>query len=245
MNLRVLICYLLFAFVFNTLGCSKLETSIYERSDSAYQVPISLDGSLQNPAWSPDGNAIVFTRFRNGYNEGPADLVVYNIENGETRMLVFDGSDNINLPGSTWNRNANQIVFSSSREPHDEIYLIDADGDPGTEIKITDRVQKVAYEPSFSPDGGWIVFEAHEVDVEENGIITKYKIDNTEPYQTLTDINSDCRQPNWSPDGQHILYQSLIDRQWEVWVMGYDGANQHQITSNSGDKTDASFSPDG
>jgi len=167
------------------------------------------------------------------------------MENGETRMLVFDGSDNINLPGSAWNRNTNQIVFSSSREPHDEIYLIDADGGLGTEIRITDRVQQVAYEPSFSPDGGWIVFEAHEVDVEENGIITKYKIDNTEPYQTLTDINSDCRQPNWSPDGQHILYQSLNEGQWEVWVMGYDGTNQRQITSNSGDKTDASFSPDG
>jgi TolB protein len=246
MNFRVSIHYLLlFAFVFNTVGCSNLETSIYERSDSAYQVPIALDGSLQNPAWSPDGNAIVFTRFRNGYNEGPADLVVYNIKNGKTRMLVFDGSDNINLPGSTWNLNTNQIVFSSSREPHDEIYLIDADGDPGTEIKITDRVQQVAYEPSLSPDGGWIVFETHEVDIEENGIITKYKVDNTKPYQILTDTNDDCRQPNWSPDGWHILYQSFNEGQWEIWVMNFDGTNQRQITSGSGDKTDASFSPDG
>jgi TolB protein len=233
-----------------TSGCSNgiksnLESSSYERIDSAYQIPIILDGSLQNPAWSPDGEAIVFTRFRNGYNEGPADLVIYDFESGTIRILISDGSDNINLPGSTWNRATNQIVFSSSREPHDEIFIISADANPEEEIKVTDRDRLVAYEPSFSPDGQWVVFESHNEDVEDNGIITKYKIDGTETYQKLTDFNADCRQPNWSPDGQQILYQALNGSQWEIWLMNFDGKNPRQITSDTGDKTDASFSPDG
>jgi len=245
MKIKVLKYCLLAFVVIGAGGCLNRELSSNDRSDSAYQLPIALDGSLQNPAWSPDGKAIVFTRFRNGYNEGPADLIVYDMESGTIRILVSDESDNINLPGSTWNRNTDQIVFSSSREPHDEIYLINADENPGKEVKITDRVHQVAYEPSFSPDGQWVVFETHEVDVEGNGIITKYKIGNTEPYQNLTDANSDCRQPNWSPDGQHILYQALNNNQWDIWIMNFDGTNQHQITSGSGDKTDASFSLDG
>jgi TolB protein len=136
-------------------------------------------------------------------------------------------------------------VFSSSREPHDEIYLVDDYGSSGDEVKITDRASMVAYEPSLSPDGQWIVFESHKLNVEDNGIIVKYKIDGTMPYQNLTDPNADCRQPNWSPGGDKVLYQKFRAGQWDIWIMSSDGANHQKVTSGPGDKTDASFSPDG
>jgi len=226
---------------------SPIETSKpnLQREDGARRVNIVLDGSLQNPAWSPDSDALLFTRFRNGYNTEPADLFVITLASGEIRALVSDGSGNINLPGSSWNALAQIIVFSSTREPHDEIYLIDAFGSPGGEFKLTDRIDRVAYEPSLSPDGEGVVFESHELDVEGNGILVIYKIDGTSPYQNLTDPEEDCRQPNWSPAGDTILYQKFDDGQWDIWIMDVDGTNHRQVTSGPGDKTDASFSPDG
>ena len=216
-----------------------------QREDGARRVKIPVDGSLQNPVWSPDSHSLLFTRFRDGYNAEPADLFVVDLSSGSIRVLSSEVSGNVNLPGSSWNPLVRKIVFSSSREPHDEIYLIDDYGSPGDEVKITDRANMVAYEPSLSPNGQWIVFESHELDVEDNGIIVKYRIDGTMPYQNLTNPDEDCRQPNWSPAGDKILYQKFSAGQWNIWTMNSDSTNHQKITSGSGDKTDASFSPDG
>jgi Tol biopolymer transport system component len=110
-----------------------------ERHDGATPLTIVLDGSLQNGAWSPDASALVLTRFRDGYNEGPADIYTYSVETQALHLLVSDGSANVNLPGSSWNRVANAIVFSSSRGLHDEIYVIGDAGLPGDEAAITSQ----------------------------------------------------------------------------------------------------------
>jgi TolB protein len=216
-----------------------------QREDGAYNVNIPVDGSLQNPAWSPDGNSLLFTRFTDGYNLEPADLFVADLGSRSIRTLITDGSGNVNLPGSSWNALTRKIVFSSSREPHDEIYLVDDSGGPGDEIKITEREDLVAYEPSISPDGLWVVFESHKLDVEDNGMIVRYRIDGSMPYQNLTNPQDDSRQPNWSPTGDKILYQKFSDGQWDIWIMNSDGTDHQKVTNGSGDKTDASFSPDG
>ncbi len=236
----------LFAVALIAAACS----SPGEQDDEELGAPgellrIELEGSLQNPAWSPDGTELLFTRFRGGYNEEPADLYIVDLATNAVRALVSEGSGNVNLPGSVWSPSSHQIVFSSSREPHDEIFLIDEDGAPGDERRITSRRDSVAYEPSLSPDGAWIVFESHPIDGEDNGIVMKYQVDGSGGYIALTDPGDDCRQPNGSPAGGRIVYQRFAGGQWDLWVVDADGSNAHPITSGPGDKTDASFSPDG
>lgn len=246
MKLNIIINIIKFIFISLALflffiSCRKFEDT---RDDGAILIDIDIKGSHQNPAWSPDGQYIVFTKFKK-YNKEPADIMKITLFDNSVTTLVSDGTGNVNLPGSCWNDSLGKIVFSSSREPHDEIYMIDENGSPGAETQVTNRGDKMGYEPSFSPDGQWIVFESHLVDQEGNGVITKYKLDGSSGYISLTPENDDCRQPNWSPKGDYILYQRNNGSTWEIWIIKPDGTGNTQVTSGSGDKTDASFSPDG
>jgi len=233
----------IFTIMVGFLSCNK--ETIVNRNDNAIKLDINLPGSLQNPAFSPDGKTIVFTHFRKGYNKPPSDLYTFNLETKELKPLVVDGSSNVNLPGECWNNAINSIVFSSDREPHDEIYYIAENGTTGDEIRVTNRPGKVAFEPAFSPDGQWVVFETHKLDEEKNGVITKYKLDGTSGYIELTPLGEDCKQPNWSPNGDKILYQKEENGKWDIWIMNIDGSNKTKITNFEGSKTDAVFTSGG
>ena len=215
------------------------------RNDAAQQIPISLGGSLQNPAWSPDSDQLLFTHFVDGYNQGAADLLIHRISSGADRVLISNGGVNVNLPGSAWNRVTDYITFSSDVDQHDEVYTIYAEGQPNDAWQVTDRPDRMAYEATYNRAGDRVVFESHPLDVETDGVITTYKTDGSEPYAALTAAGEDCRQPNWSPTGELILYQKFANGQWDIWVMNQDGSGKRQVTTGAGDKTDASFSPDG
>ena len=56
--------------------------------------------SDQNPTFCPNGTQLVFTRFDEGYNDGPAGLFLLNVGNGAaTRLTPAEDQDNVNLPG--------------------------------------------------------------------------------------------------------------------------------------------------
>ncbi len=216
-----------------------------KRADDAQQIEIALKGSLQNPASSPDSQSILFTRWRKRYNAGRADLFILNLKSGALQKLISANCANVNLPGSSWNPKTDQIVFSSDCKDDDEIYTCDPSGKPENKIQITNQKQRMNYEPTFSPDGKWIVFESHPLDVEGHGIITKYNLKGAKEYIQMTDLQGDCRQPNWSPTGEHILYQKKEKDSWNIWLMNADGTHHRKVTMGKGDKTDATFSPNG
>lgn len=200
-------------------------------------LPINLDGSLQNPAWSPDGTKIVFTRFRNGYNKGPAEIWIYDCVTGDNACVIRNGGDNVSQPGSTWCAKTNDIIFSSDVGDTDQIYSIKPDG-TGQQKLISD---KGCYEPSWAPDGTAFVLEAHPTTRSGQIVIVAHQ--RREP---ITAQSDDCRQPNWSPTGRHIVYQRNSGGAWQLYLYDDLAKTTKCITDGlSGDKTDATFSPDG
>ncbi|AKU95339.1 tolB protein precursor [Labilithrix luteola] len=207
------------------------------------KVPVNLSGSIQNPCWSPDGKRLVFTRFASGYNEGNPDVGIVPVTGGNP-TIVSNANGGVNLPGACWNRGADVIAYSGG---DDELYVIPAAG--GKPRQVTSRRGFMSWEPSLSPDGTWIVFESHARSTggRDAGTIWKIRVDGT----GLTQLTSapkgpeGDREPNWSPAGDKIVFQSDRTGVANIWTMSVDGSDLRNVTNTRVEATDASWSPDG
>ena len=61
----------------------------------------------------------------------------------------------------------------------------------------------------------------------------------------LGEFNSRCCDGISAPDGLKIAYTSLIQGNYEIFVMNADGSHQKQITTNPGKDDFACWHPDG
>jgi Tol biopolymer transport system component len=211
-----------------------------------------------DPSWSPDGSRIAFRSHRDG--------------NEEVYVMAADGSQQRNLSRSptsdyspAWSPDGTTIAFASDRDGDpNEIYVMGVDG--SNQIRVTDNPGIDEY-PTWSPDGTQIAFHCTMGRVNPNGTgdfeICVIDRDGTNLHQ-LTDTPGENTQPDWSPDGASIAFESnrlgwpslptvtpagydgesFGDQ--DVWMMRTDGSQQRNLTSNPlEDDSFPAWSPDG
>jgi WD40 repeat protein len=61
----------------------------------------------------------------------------------------------------------------------------------------------------------------------------------------LTAVDGDDFDPDWSPDGEKIVFTSTRDNDSEIYVMDADGTNQTRLTASPLTDEDPAWSPDG
>ena len=218
------------------------------RFDTAMPVAISgATGSFQNPCWSPDGARLAFTDFHARYNVGPATVSLVSSSGGTPVALTPGAGDEVNMPGGCWDAAHGLIAFTSDQSStgHDEVFTVPVAG--GTLVQITSRSSDQAFEPTFSPDGSWIVFESHPVGDDGHGTLWKVRANGTGAV-ALTSLAQipDARQPVWSPIGGKIVFQAPgTGGPFDVFTIATDGSGLVNVTHSPAEDTDASFSPDG
>jgi Tol biopolymer transport system component/imidazolonepropionase-like amidohydrolase len=65
------------------------------------------------------------------------------------------------------------------------------------------------------------------------------------PARRLTDDIQEICQPDWSPDGKRLAFQSYRDGNFHVWTIGLDGSGLKQLTQGAFDCREPRWSPDG
>lgn len=118
------------------------------------------------------------------------------------------------------------IIFESDRGGSLDIYAIDfATGI----IKPVITAPGPDYEPSVSPDGGWIYFTSRR---EGNLEIYRIRPDGT-ALSNLTHNPAADTEAAVSPDGTKVAFVSLRDGNAEIYVMDADGSNPTRVTERS------------
>ncbi len=202
---------------------------------------------LRAPAWSPDGQSIVFSRVSGqevcrdvGYGCLPDSptLAEYPLVSTDLRNLSrvgLDGNGFRDIPAQktatapSWT--ANGIVYQSS----DGLQITqdgpshDKNGNP-----VNRQVTKlfIHRDPSWRPDGWLIAFvddrpshrEIYTIDPNGKGLTAL-----TRPASALIKTFPHNVAPVWSPDGQQIAFLSNRDGDWAVFVMNADGSNQRRL----------------
>ncbi|MDE0088300.1 MAG: DPP IV N-terminal domain-containing protein [Candidatus Poribacteria bacterium] len=193
---------------------------IYVMNDDGSRIQRLTHNKLgeHNPVWSPDGEMIAFTRNLSPVFQDPQlDIFIMDADGRNQRNLTQHPARD---DDATWSPDGRHIAFTSSRSGRNEIYTINifsgkikqlthhkdnnAFGIKGI-IVMGFPVDGFAYEPCWSPDGKYIVYNQYGIG--QVGSINIIDVKTKQKKQLIQKIpHLSERHPRWSPDGKYILY---------------------------------------
>ncbi len=142
------------------------------------------------PDVSPDGKQIAFAR-----NELGWDVYRMNTDGSEVRQLTSKGGN----CRPDWSPGGKRIAYVSDvADGKGDIWTMDADG--GNPVRVTDGDDSYDYNPAWSPDGRWIVYETTKGSKSGPWSLAVLPASGGTPI-LLTPAGADDRYPDWTPGG--------------------------------------------
>ena len=236
---------------------------VFQVSSGGDIYTINADGSgLQrladglDPAWSPDGGRIAFTRWRQPWGV----YVVQPDGTGSAREeRVVDGNQ---LKEVAWAPDGKRLAFTINySSPGGEeicffgfcftlppfsvgqIWTVDLETHEFLSLPLDD---KAVHAPAWNPAGTRLVYAGDRglawIDLGPESRMDKGLLAGGSAWDT---------SPSYSPDGSQITYMSRVHNRWEVFLMNADGSGRTQLTRSDPDLDPApsnvapAWSPDG
>jgi eukaryotic-like serine/threonine-protein kinase len=198
-------------------------------------------GSLYDvdPAFSPDGKTLAFTRVMppNGGDIYLLPLTGDGSRGGEPKQLTFEGRA---ILGLEWSADGRQILFSSNRAGGSTLWRIPISG--GNPERLL-AGGETAVQPSLSRQGNQLAYVRQLFDrniwrMELPTSDMRSKLSSSgwrapAPTQLIASKEQDFA-PQSSPDEKKIVFTSNRSGNQEIWVCDSDGLNPVQLTSFGG-----------
>jgi Tol biopolymer transport system component len=201
--------------------------------------PADHDGDSY-PRFSPDGLSVAFSRQR---IMGESDVFVVPTAGGEPRRLTTGNrADN----GLDWTPDGRRIVFSCARSGRVGLFNLWEVPAAGGEPEPLD-IGEGGFEPALSRQRARLVYSKGTrsgLDLwRVGGPAAEHGEAPPAPFIASTDYNN---YPEYSPDGQRIVFGSHRTGLDQLWICDADGSNASQLTQFEDRRSSVGrWSPDG
>ncbi len=192
----------------------------------------SVIGEASQPAFSPDGQKIVFHSWR----QDKQRLQVVSAKGGEMADVIIGSQIEDGAP--SWSRDGSKIAFASNKAG-DRKWRIYVSWLVGTGKPVELRLGE---SPDWSPEGDRIVYRGCDERGDNCGI---YIMDENgaNPIRLTTDASDNA--PAWSPDGSQVVFMSARDGNREIYVVDLANPRPRRLTTNPANDGLPAWSPDG
>jgi eukaryotic-like serine/threonine-protein kinase len=203
------------------------------------------DAIEQYPTWSPTGEEVAFSREESGIRS----IFAKNVTSGEERRLTSGNHDDIQ---PAWSPDGKTILFVRSRQPNVRLEPSDVFGrfDDGDILAMdlgTHKVSRLvenAFNPSYSPDGTRIAFDASWAGPRRIWAVSS---SGHNPQQLTSDVSDGIShaRPRWSPDGKKLVFQNIEPTKFDVRVFVLSSGKSIWITNDGVPDFNPVWSPSG
>jgi Tol biopolymer transport system component len=192
----------------------------------------------RSPALSPDGRTLAFVRV-SAFGISNIHLMALGLEGfpaSEPRRLTREKAD---ITEVVWTGDGREIVYAADREGIRRLWRVSAFGNQAARAV---PVPQIGSHLALSPQGHLAFTEGYADD-------DIWRLDLTDPTdrtgRSLIGTNRPDQNPDISPDGLRIVYDSGAAGDSQIWVCDRNGLNARQVTSMGHPAGTPRWSPDG
>lgn len=195
----------------------------------------SNQGIDAHPCYSFDGKFIVYSSERNG----KFDIFMIPAEGGEPVQITKHAGINM-VP--CFAPDGKSVLYESDLDGNFEIYSIGIDGSNRNQLTFTaNPVQN--FGPKYSHDGLWIAFaSSREGENDKTNDIFLITPAGTNLTQLTFGMNN-AESRSWAPNGNKIVFNSVVDGVGQLFVVELKTKKVIQLTHSEGNPNP--FSPGG